>query len=260
MGYQYTTIQEQQRRKVNYDRLHSSKPVQPVREKREIPMDEKYAYSIASLGNGKWLWGVGRWCGGDEQYGRANSQAEADAYLNDHYDLFNMIYETSTWALKMRRNARRNAKPTATTSDSLMLEYVYSVGWDDISREPVVRSYAIIKQTAKRLIIRENEEDVWYISRPDLEQDGCVCRRNQWPRTLYNEAGKDKEVARLVDYHSQDGIYWQIMQLPRDASKDEIKAQYRILSKAMHPDHGGLAEEFRNLHNEYQKAMEETCK
>jgi len=48
-----------------------------------------------------------------------------------------------------------------------------------------------------------------------------------------------------------------VMDLPEDASTEQIRLRYRELAKAFHPDRGGAVEAFQELNAAYQAAMNE---
>lgn len=45
--------------------------------------------------------------------------------------------------------------------------------------------------------------------------------------------------------------------LPEDATAEQVKRRWHELCLIHHPDHGGSVEEFRKLHMEYKRRMEE---
>ena len=40
-----------------------------------------------------------------------------------------------------------------------------------------------------------------------------------------------------------------------EATEDAVNAAYRALAQVRHPDHGGIAEEFKELQHAYEEAM-----
>lgn len=48
---------------------------------------------------------------------------------------------------------------------------------------------------------------------------------------------------------------FKLLGLPANATRAQVKAAWRDLAKVHHPDHGGLPEKFRDLHDAYQEAM-----
>lgn len=49
---------------------------------------------------------------------------------------------------------------------------------------------------------------------------------------------------------------WDQLGLPKDATIDEIKKQYRALQKTNHPDKGGDPDEFKRIESAYQEFMD----
>lgn len=48
---------------------------------------------------------------------------------------------------------------------------------------------------------------------------------------------------------------WEVLGLPPDAGVEAIRAAFRDLAKVHHPDRGGDAEAFRELHAAYERAL-----
>jgi hypothetical protein len=45
--------------------------------------------------------------------------------------------------------------------------------------------------------------------------------------------------------------YYEILELPAEATLDQVKAAYRHLAPQVHPDHGGSLERFRQVREAY---------
>jgi DnaJ-class molecular chaperone with C-terminal Zn finger domain len=92
------------------------------------------------------------------------------------------------------------------------------------------------------------------------------------PGEIENESGKwhivENEnsldisfVLTLVIFNSTpDSKYHTILGVKKSASKDEIKAAYRKKSKENHPDIGGSQEEFKKIHEAYNKLLSSEIK
>jgi hypothetical protein len=51
--------------------------------------------------------------------------------------------------------------------------------------------------------------------------------------------------------------WWEVLSLPKDASRDDIRAAYRRLASVHHPDKGGSAEKMAELNAAQDKALQE---
>ena len=49
--------------------------------------------------------------------------------------------------------------------------------------------------------------------------------------------------------------WWEVLDIDRYATQEQIKAAYRSLAKTNHPDSGGSASAFRAIHEAYEKGM-----
>jgi molecular chaperone DnaJ len=56
---------------------------------------------------------------------------------------------------------------------------------------------------------------------------------------------------------SESKTWWNILQVDRSASWQEIKAAWRKRAKETHPDQGGNADDYRAVQDAYEEAMEE---
>lgn len=60
---------------------------------------------------------------------------------------------------------------------------------------------------------------------------------------------------RVLMLPSGQREWWEVLGVPRDASREAITNAYRALAKTHHPDHGGDAEAFRRLRDAYNAGM-----
>lgn len=74
------------------------------------------------------------------------------------------------------------------------------------------------------------------------------------PRTRTMPRQKRKAQKR-PEAPSADDWPWKVLKVPPTASAAEVKAAYRKLAKASHPDHGGDERVFKALTEAYQEAL-----
>ena len=75
-----------------------------------------------------------------------------------------------------------------------------------------------------------------------------------WTRVLRGERAPRRPLPRGErPPRAQPRSAWELLGLAKGASLVEIKAAYRQRALATHPDHGGDAEDFRELHAAYER-------
>jgi DnaJ domain len=110
------------------------------------------------------------------------------------------------------------------------------------------------------------EKDVW---RPDdgwrsydvekyrLDRAKLTATGEVWSHQARCRFYTTPREERRTQYRPQ---YLVDLDLPQDASEEQIKSQFRRLAKVHHPDCGGDAEVFKRLMAAYEKAMEKIMK
>ncbi len=77
-----------------------------------------------------------------------------------------------------------------------------------------------------------------------------------WTRVLRGERPPKRPVPRAArPARVQPRTAWEVLGLAANASRVEIKAAFRRRALATHPDRGGDANAFRELHQAYERAI-----
>lgn len=77
-----------------------------------------------------------------------------------------------------------------------------------------------------------------------------------WNRVLRGERPPRRPAPHVVRPRRVDPrSAWEILGLPTGASLAEVKAAFRALALATHPDHGGDADAFRALYQAYERLL-----
>ena len=77
-----------------------------------------------------------------------------------------------------------------------------------------------------------------------------------WTRVLRGERPPKRPVPGTArPTRAQPRSAWAVLGLAVGASRGEIKAAFRLRALATHPDHGGDADAFRELHQAYERAI-----
>lgn len=113
----------------------------------------------------------------------------------------------------------------------------------------VLSDLALVKEL--QLTAAEAEEEAAKLSQDQLEElnralDEYILRQMCFKSEIV------EEIARL----HEDSAY-AILGVSPDATDAEIKKAYRLIAMQCHPDKGGDKEEFQELHNAYEKIMEQ---
>lgn len=96
------------------------------------------------------------------------------------------------------------------------------------------------------------EDNLWALCRTldalrQIERDGSPA--------LINRAFKG--FAQLPDPDTLP--WWSVLQLTKNATKDDIVSAYRKLAFQTHPDHGGSTEQFDQVQKAYEAALREVA-
>lgn len=76
-----------------------------------------------------------------------------------------------------------------------------------------------------------------------------------WTRVMRGERAPKRPVPRARPERPVARSAWEILGLVAGASHAEIKAAFRVRALGTHPDHGGDADEFRELYKAYERLL-----
>jgi len=55
-------------------------------------------------------------------------------------------------------------------------------------------------------------------------------------------------------HRMQSDMWWEVLEVPKDATPEQVRAAYKAKSRVCHPDKGGTADDFTRLQNAYEGA------
>ena len=213
------------------------------------------------------------WCCEPIATGIAGSPDAAVAEVEQRFGSLRQMHATSAKAHWEKQRAMIRQQTTANGNDASPMQFVYRCYWDysdyDSSVHQVVEKHRIVKKTKNRIFV---EEDAFDERRPasgdwrDYAQSTFVLDRREFE--IIGKANRSsKGWWDHCTYYADPEIYYaerrltnrpdcfKALNLPADASTAEIKAAFRRLSRATHPDAGGKAEEFVRIRRCYEEAM-----
>ena len=205
-----------------------------------------------------------------------------DPRLNKAPDAFARGAGEAAAALKRINEAKRKARPSSGSTDTGMVEYLYSPEWwfDDSESQTVRRlnTIAITKKTAKRIYF--DASDRWdrsaglltlgYIGRAELETDTrcpgggpgkCEHERyssHGYPPGEMRYHGSARGAGHLFATREAAEEYLFGAERERERQRPELEADVKRLRREMadaHPDRGGTNEEFMAARERYEKAL-----
>jgi hypothetical protein len=236
-------------------------------EKREPPY-----FARCSIGSGKWFWVAAKslndWC--ERQFiasGVAASavEAEAAARASIAKALGDVVPQqfVAYWAKEVYHREivkRRASKAASSSDDAAGVEYVYTDWTSDYDGRTGSSTHRIVKKTAKRVYV-EYRDNSWtedgqtysdvqtiVLDREELETKGWA-RSRRWRLSWFY----------TTPYEARHKAYGRgclnFLGVKIEATRDAVNAAYRKLAKVRHPNHGGNAEEFKELQHAYEDAL-----
>jgi len=124
-----------------------------------------------------------------------------------------------------------------------------------------------VKKTKKRIYVeaepyRENRHtsgnwqdfvvDTFILNRVEFEATGKSRRSGRWGGIYYSDPAIYHAERRSTAHRPECFIG---LGLPAGATEEEIRAAYRRLARATHPDAGGNAEDFKKIQAWYEQAI-----
>ncbi len=118
------------------------------------------------------------------------------------------------------------------------------------------------KKSSKRNLTREKfniqkDTNIPNDNRKLLKNNKEINERTNF-EIFQHDVSKSKKQYDL-DELEKNNLYL-ILNIKENATKEEIKKSYRDLSKKLHPDKGGLADDFVKLNKAYKILTNETCR
>lgn len=155
---------------------------------------------------------------------------------------------------------KRKQKPASKSTETMTEEFLYhdrmSDDWSDSSWHST--PYKIMKKTKKYVFIETGNwrHDPWDVptyrlDRRKLETEGKAMAGYGTARDYYYTTPADQ---RRTQWSPP---YLNVLGLKTGATTEEIKAAYRRLAKANHPDRGGDPEQFKKIHAAFEEAMKQ---
>jgi hypothetical protein len=167
------------------------------------------------------------------------------------------------------------AARSSKAEDSVTTEYLYSyhhfLSDYDNSEKRYFVSHRIIKKTAKRIFILDDDTERFFtpekfaehpeefrtisFDRQKLELDGEVYypRRSLAGHCYYTEQGKARFEAERLQRPVPPCLA--MLGLSHGCTKEDIKRAFRRKSREVHPDHGGDSDSFIALREAYENAL-----
>ena len=231
-------------------------------------------FSRTSIGRNRWFWVVLEEWGCDPiAKGIARSPEDARADAERQRGPVSQKHATLAKVHWEKQRAMERQRSAAKGDDAQPLEFAYRCYWNyseyDSSEYEVIKRHRIVKKTKKRIYVEDKAYDhhplpsgEWW----DYDRSTFVLDRREFEIT-----GKANRSSKgwwdHCTYYTDPGIYcaerrltnrpdcFKALNLPAEASTAEIKAAFRRLSRATHPDAGGKAEEFVRVRRCYEEAM-----
>jgi DnaJ domain len=237
-----------------------------------ISRSELPNFSRSSIGRNRWFWVVTEdWVSDPIAHGIARTPEEAQKEAELRCGPVSQTSATHAKGFWRRQRAEARQQAVANSDDAQPLEFAYLCYWDysdyDSSEYEVIEPHRIVKITKKRLYVEDDEYDSrpssgeWWdydrstfvLDRLEFETTGKANRTGRWrwhstyyadPALFHIERGK---LARPACFEE--------LNLSADATVAQIKAAYRRLSRATHPDAGGTNDDFVKLVQSYEEAL-----
>jgi hypothetical protein len=187
---------------------------------------------------------------------------------------------TTHWARSIHRIfvAERRRQRPAKAKDSTKIEYVYNYfDWSDTTypgetSSPEASAYRVHKTTKTRLYVedepgliekierglyRDHELRTFVLDRQEFEREGHArSRQKGW---LYGDFYATPEAATSVTASCRESLPAHVSEAVARLDLDEstidegkLKRAYRKMALTLHPDQGGDAVDFRQLHRDWE--------
>jgi len=229
-------------------------------------------FARCSIGKGKWFWVTCRnmedWC--DRKFivtgiAATPDEAEAAAKASIAAALGNVVPQQwgSKHALEVNHweaVKRRAARATKAAKDAAGVEYVYTDWESDYDSSCGSSPHRIVKKTARRVYVEDRNSswtengdvfadvETFVLDRKKLESTGEASNPRFRYETFYTTTYEERHKA-----FPHGCLHFLGAEI--EATEEAVNATYRSLAKERHPDHGGNAEDFKELQRAYENAM-----
>ncbi len=155
---------------------------------------------------------------------------------------------------------KRRAVRTTAAKETAGVEYVYTDWESDYSSACGSHPHRIVKKTAKRVYVEDrnsswtedgsvfNDVETFVLDRQELETTGEASNRRLWWKSFYTTPYGARH-----ESFPNGRVY--LLDIEVEATEEAVNAVYRRLAMERHPDHGGNAEDFKELQQAYENAM-----
>ncbi|ODU02206.1 MAG: hypothetical protein ABS79_00765 [Planctomycetes bacterium SCN 63-9] len=230
-------------------------------------------FSRTSIGRNRWFWIVIEdWF--EEPIAQGISRTTTEAWETAARQCGELSQATATLAKSywVKQRAIRRQQASAKGEDAQPIEFAYRCYRDysdfDSREYEVIERHRIVRRTRKLIFVEKDAYDRslrqsgewWDYDRPtfvldrlEFEASGKASRSTGgwWDRTYYSDP---------VIYHAERRLVsrlpcFEALGLPADATAAQVRAAYRRLSRACHPDAGGIDSDFVRLTENYEEAM-----
>ena len=238
-------------------------------------------FSRCSIGKNKWFWvtypSLEAICNSPideavDNSGYATSAGEAEeqarAAIHSKYGQVLVRQCSTIYASRVhhREAIRRCAARKGSATGTKKIEYLYTDWESDYDGHKSSSKHRIIKKTAKRVYVAEysidswNEDEKWEengqtfhdvktiaLDRHQLETQGHASSRRHYSFFYTTPCEERRKPSKPM--------FLDILGLEVGATAEAVGAAYRTFAKKLHPDHGGNAEDFKNLQVAYEMAL-----
>ncbi len=241
--------------------------------------DKRPLFSRCKVGKDKWLWIVYESFSslredkdpiahGVEVTAKL-AREQAETAVGPVAETYNAIAEN----FRTKQAAIKRSQRTTTTSSAMALEFAWRCYgyWGDMdhSFKDCITAHRIVKKTKKQIHVehepvREDQQTsgdwrdfvvhTFILDRSEFEATGKAKRRGRWGRgdVYYADPTIFRTESRSTTCRPECFVG---LEVPAGASTHEVQVAYRRLAKKTHPDSGGKASQFKQIHDWYEQAM-----
>jgi len=238
--------------------------------------DDRPQFSRCKVSKDRWLWAVyrdGGWYGDEKPLARGIAKS-AEAAYEAAVEAVGAVRQAGNWlanALREKEAAVSRSQRTTKRVDAAPMEFVYEChryySDYDFREYDSITKHRIVKRTKKRIYVdrepwredvehhgdwRDYLQSTFILDRQEFEKNGKATRSGRWYGTYYADPAiyhAERKATRFRPEHLA------ILNLPADASEDDVHSAFRRLALKTHPDKGGDAEAFKRVRQAYEEAL-----
>ncbi len=234
-------------------------------------------FSRCKVGRNRWFWvayAAGGWSPDKSPDARGIAES-ADAAVADAIKAIGPVEQCSNLTaenVRTKEAAILRSQQTTNRIDAAPLEFAFECHLDDSNYDGVsqdsITKHRIVKKTKRRIYAdqepyRENiklsgewwdyHQRSFVLDRAEFETTGKAKRGGcRWWNTYYADPS--------IYFAERQSMAWRPecfkqLELPNDASAEQIHEAYRKLAVKTHPDRGGDAEMFKRVRSWYEEAL-----